>query len=52
MNMQAFDPIRAMSHDFLRLSQYFAIPPKFFLKSETVVKLELGELGRRRTTTE
>ena len=37
--MLAFDPIRAMSHDFLRFSQYFAIPPKLYKMSEVVVRL-------------
>ena len=39
MNMLAFDPMRAMSHDFLRVLQYFAIPPKLYKKSEAVVRL-------------
>ena len=43
MNMLAFDPIRAMCHDFLRVSQYFAIPPKLYKRSEAVVRLELEE---------
>ena len=34
-----FDPIRAMSHDFLRVSQYFPIPPKLYKRSEAVVRL-------------
>ena len=38
MNMLAFDPIRAMSHDFLRVSQYFAIPPKLYKRSEAVTR--------------
>ena len=40
MNMLVFDPIGTMSHDFLRVSQYFAIPPKLYKKSEVVVRLE------------
>ena len=40
MNMQAFDPIRAMSCDFLRVSQYLTIPPKLYKRSEAVVRLE------------
>ena len=46
--MLSFDPIRALRHDFLRVLQYFAIPPKLYKKSEAVVKLR--ELGRRRAT--
>ena len=42
MNMLAFDPIRAMSCDFLGVSQYFAIPPKLYKRSEAV-----DRLGRR-----
>ena len=49
MNMLAFDPIRAMSHDCLRVSQYFAIPPKLYKRSETVVRLVRG---RRETEEE
>ena len=41
--MLAFDLIRAMSQDFLRLSQYFTIPPKLYKKSGAVVRLEAGE---------
>ena len=37
--MLAFDPIRVMSCDFLRVSQYFAIPPELYKKSEAVVRL-------------
>ena len=48
--MLEFDPIRAMSGDFLRVLQYFAIPPKLYKMSKAVVKL--GELGRRRVTSE
>ena len=40
MKMLAFDPIRAKSHDFLRISQYFTIPPKLYIKSEAVVRLD------------
>ena len=39
MNILAFDPIRAMSHDFLRVSQYFTIPPKLYKRSEAVARL-------------
>ena len=39
MNMLAFDPIWAMSHDFLRVSQYFTIPPKLYKRSEAVARL-------------
>ena len=52
MNMPTFDPIGAMNCDFLRDLQYFAIPPKLYKKSEAVVKLEKGGLGRRRATSE
>ena len=45
--MLAFDPIRAMSHDFLRVLQYFTIPPKLYTKSEAV-----DRLGRRKATSE
>ena len=40
MNMLAFDPIRAMSHDFLRV---FIIPPAVYKKSEAVARLVRGE---------
>ena len=40
MIMLAFDPIRALSHDFLRVSQYFAIPPNLYKKSEVVDRLD------------
>ena len=54
MNMLAFDPIRAMSHDLLRASQYFAMPPKLYKKSEAVVRLSrrAWEANRRRATSE
>ena len=59
MNMLAFDPIREMDHDFLRVSQYFAIPPKLYKRSEAVVRLvrrarvrRKAEINRRRATTE
>ena len=42
MNMLAFDPIRAMSCDFLRVSQYFTISPKLYKRGEAV-----DRLGRR-----
>ena len=45
--MLGFDPIRAMSHDFLRVLQYFAILPRMYKKSEAV-----DRLGRRRATSE
>ena len=41
--MLLFHPIRAMSCDLLRVSQYFAIPPKLFKRNEAVVRL-----GRRK----
>ena len=47
MNMLAFDPIREMSHDFLRVSQYFAIPPKLYKRTEAIVGLGRGELGKQ-----
>ena len=58
MNMLAFDHIRTMSHDFLRVSQYFTIPPKLYKRSEAVIRLESereereAELNRRRATSE
>ena len=54
MNILAFDPIRAISCDFLRVSQYFAIPPKLYKKSEAVVRLARGKLDlqNRRATSE
>ena len=39
MNMLAFDPIGAMSHDFLSVLQYFAMPPKLYKRSEAVARL-------------
>ena len=39
MNMLAFDPIRAMSLDFLRVSQYCAMSPKLYKKNEAIVRL-------------
>ena len=51
MNMLAFDPIRAMSHDFLRVCNILQYLQNC-IKSEAVVKLEKGELGRRRVTSE
>ena len=50
MNMLAFDPIRAMDHDLVGVSQYFTIPPKLYKRSEAVVRLvrrEAGELGKQ-----
>ena len=52
MNMLVFDPIRAMSHDFLIVSQYFTIPPKLYKRSEAVVRLVRDELNRGRATSE
>ena len=59
MKILSFDPIRAMSHDYLRVSQYFAIPPKLYKRSEAVVRLERrarvrrkAEINRRRATSE
>ena len=43
--MLAFDPIKAMSCDFLRVSQYFAIPPKLYKKSQA--RDRLGRAGDR-----
>ena len=39
MNMLTFHPIKAMSRDFLKVSQYFTIPPKLYKRSEAVVRL-------------
>ena len=39
MNMLVFDPIRAMSCDFLRVSPYFAIPPQLCKRSKAVERL-------------
>ena len=54
--MLAFDPIRVMSHDFLTVLQYFAIPPELYKNSEAVDRLERkrekGGRGRRRATKE
>ena len=55
MNVLAFDPIRAMSCDFLRVSQDFTIPPKLYKKSEAIVRLLREERQahiRRRITSE
>ena len=55
MNMLVFEPIRAMSHDFLSALQYIAIPPKLYKKSEAVVRLARereGKRDRRRVTSE
>ena len=43
MNMLVFDPIWAMSHDFLRVFQYFAIPSILYKRSEAVDRL--GQTG-------
>ena len=43
MNMLAFDPIRVMSHDFMRVLQYFAVPPKLYKRSEAVDRLVEGK---------
>ena len=55
--MLALDPIRAVSHDILRVLQCFAIPPKLYKRSDTVVRLESDrrqgrakKLNRRRIT--
>ena len=47
--MLAYDPIRAMNHDFLRVSKYFTIPPKLYKRSEAVIRLagEERELGKQ-----
>ena len=39
MNMLVFDPTGAMSHDFMRVSQYFAIHAKLYKRREAVVRL-------------
>ena len=54
MNMLAFDLIWAMNHDFLRVAQNFAIPPKSYKRSEAVVRLgrRAREANRRRATSE
>ena len=41
--MLAFDPIRAVNHGFLRVSQYFVILPKLYKRSEAVARLVRGE---------
>ena len=41
--MIAFDPIRAMSHDFLQVLQYFTIPPKLYEMNKAVVGLRKKE---------
>ena len=35
----------AVSYDFLRVSQYFAIPPKLYKRSEAVARLVRREAG-------
>ena len=54
MNMLVFDPIRAMSHDIWRVSQYFTIPLKLYKRSEAVVRLgrRAREANRRRAASE
>ena len=53
MNMLVFDPIREMSHDILRVSPNFTIPPKLYKMSEAVVRLVRGGfIGRRKATPE
>ena len=55
MNMLTFDLIRAIGCAFLRVSQYFAIPPKLYKRSEAVARLVRrgkAELNRRRATSE
>ena len=47
MNMLVFDPIRAMSHYFLRVSPYFAVPPKLHKKREAVVRLVREERAKK-----
>ena len=47
MNMLAFDPIRAMNHDFLRVSQYFTIPAKLYKRRQAVNGL--GRQSERRS---
>ena len=46
MNMLAFDPIRAMIHDFLRVCQYFAIPSQWYKRSEAVARLVMRRESR------
>ena len=41
--MLAFDPIRAMGCDFLRVLEYFTIPSKLYKKTEAVDRFEAGE---------
>ena len=49
MNMLAFDPIRAVHHNFLRVSPYFAIPPKLYKRSEAIVRqVRVREVRERR----
>ena len=54
--MLAFDPIRVMNHDFLRVSCYFAIYPKLYKRSEAVDRVgrrrAIHRIARRRTTSE
>ena len=49
MNLLAFDPIRAMRCDFLRVCQYFTIPPKLYKRSEAVFRLESEESQSKKT---
>ena len=60
MYMLAFDPIGVMSHDILRVFQYFTIPSRLYKRSEAVVRLvrrraragREAEINRRRETPE
>ena len=53
MNMLAFYQNRAMTSDFLRVSQYFTMPPKVYKKIEAVVRLGREvEKNKRRATSE
>ena len=45
--MLALDPIRTISCNFLKVSQYFAIPPKLYKRSEAVDRLDRREAGDR-----
>ena len=47
MNILAFDPNRVVSHDFLGVSQYFAIPSKLYKMNEAVVRLAREKGGDR-----
>ena len=44
--MLVFDTIRAMSHDFLRVTQYFTITPKLYKRSDAVARLDRRRKSR------